>query len=403
MNNTFIQLGKGTINALLIVLFIILILPSVSLAVDDTSVAIEDLQSQVDARKSQMDSLNGQMDSYQEKVNFYANESASLRNDLSLIENQMKLAQLDVAMTQADIEGQEIEMQILEEKIKLEEKQLEAQKIMIEEMLFEMQLNDKLGLIEILFGSEDFNELFTEIEQLEDVSADLNNALEGTKVSKENLEKNRVEQAKRLVQLEELEGELKIKLAGFEQQENAKDALLAITKDSEAEYRVLMSELRQEQQYITSQIVKLQADIERRISESDQVGDPSLLTRPLSGGIITAVFHDPTYPFRHLFEHSGLDTAVPTGTPVYSAAPGVVAWARKGSSYGNYVMVIHSGGMATLYAHLSSYSVTADQFVSRGQVIGYSGNTGFSTGPHLHFEVRVNGIPVDPQAYVVGY
>ena len=71
--------------------------------------------------------------------------------------------------------------------------------------------------------------------------------------------------------------------------------------------------------------------------------------------------------------------------------------------YGNYVMVIHTNGIATLYAHLSRIDVVADQFVSRGDIIGAVGSTGFSTGPHLHFEVRLNGIPTDPLSYLTKF
>lgn len=189
-------------------------------------------------------------------------------------------------------------------------------------------------------------------------------------------------------------------MAMLESQAGAKDVLLAYTEESEAQYRVLLSEMRQEQQYITSQIAALQLEIDEAITTSDDYGGETIFTWPMRG-VITATFHDPTYPFRHLWEHSGLDIATTWGTPVVAAAPGIVAWSRYGSSYGNYVMIIHANGYATLYAHLSSSAVVADQYVGRGEVIGYEGSTGFSTGPHLHFEIRENGIPVDPQVYLV--
>ena len=73
---------------------------------------------------------------------------------------------------------------------------------------------------------------------------------------------------------------------------------------------------------------------------------------------------------------------------------------RNTKWYGNYVMLIHSSNLSTLYAHFTSVAVSPDSYVSKGQIIGYSGNTGFSSGPHLHFEVRSNGIPVDPLNYL---
>ena len=104
-----------------------------------------------------------------------------------------------------------------------------------------------------------------------------------------------------------------------------------------------------------------------------------------------------------MFEHSGLDLPAASGTLVLSAATGYVAWTKNGRLYGNYVMVIHASGVSTLYAHLSRIDVVADQFVARGDQIGAVGSTGLSTGPHLHFEVRKNGIPTNPLDYLISY
>jgi len=98
--------------------------------------------------------------------------------------------------------------------------------------------------------------------------------------------------------------------------------------------------------------------------------------------------------------HSGVDFAAPYGTLVKAADGGQVVQAGYFGGYGYSVMLYHGGGFATWYAHLSSINVSVGQFVQRGQVIGLVGSTGWSTGPHLHFEVRINGIPQDPMAYL---
>ena len=121
---------------------------------------------------------------------------------------------------------------------------------------------------------------------------------------------------------------------------------------------------------------------------------------------LSTLFHDPTYPFRHLFEHTGVDIPEPVGTPVHAAAAGYVAWVRASRDYGNYIMIIHEDGLATLYAHLSAQWAKPDQFVNQGEVIGKSGGVpgmpgaGLSTGAHVHFEVRKDGIPVNPMEYL---
>ncbi len=98
--------------------------------------------------------------------------------------------------------------------------------------------------------------------------------------------------------------------------------------------------------------------------------------------------------------HAGIDIPLPEGTPLRAADSGSVAIAGWVGGYGNYTCIQHGGSLSTCYGHQSSISVSVGQSVSQGQVIGYSGNTGNSTGPHLHFEVRINGSPVDPLGYL---
>jgi murein DD-endopeptidase MepM/ murein hydrolase activator NlpD len=112
-------------------------------------------------------------------------------------------------------------------------------------------------------------------------------------------------------------------------------------------------------------------------------------------GVLTS-----TYGWRWGRMHEGIDLAVPSGTPVVSAAAGTVIVAGWMGGYGNLVVVDHGNGIATAYGHNTSVAVNYGQSVAQGQLIAYSGNTGHSTGPHVHFEVRVNGTPVDPLGYL---
>jgi murein DD-endopeptidase MepM/ murein hydrolase activator NlpD len=98
--------------------------------------------------------------------------------------------------------------------------------------------------------------------------------------------------------------------------------------------------------------------------------------------------------------HEGIDLGAPYGTPIAAAAAGVVIYAGWLGGYGNLTVIDHGGGLATAYGHQSSIVVGVGQSVARGEIIGYVGSTGHSTGPHLHFEVRVNGQPVDPLGYL---
>ena len=118
-------------------------------------------------------------------------------------------------------------------------------------------------------------------------------------------------------------------------------------------------------------------------------------------GWVTSRYGTRTSPFSGILKfHEGLDIAAQTGTPVVASADGVVVKAGFGTGYGNMVEVSHGYGIKTLYAHNSRLNVKAGQRVRRGDVIAYAGDSGSSTGPHLHYEVRLNGLPVNPAKYL---
>ncbi len=118
-------------------------------------------------------------------------------------------------------------------------------------------------------------------------------------------------------------------------------------------------------------------------------------------GWITSPFGNRTSPFSGILKfHEGLDIAAQTGTPVMAPADGVVVKAGFSTGYGNMVEISHGYGIKTIFAHKSRLNVKAGQRVRRGDVISYVGDSGSSTGPHLHYEVRLNGLPVNPTKYM---
>ena len=123
---------------------------------------------------------------------------------------------------------------------------------------------------------------------------------------------------------------------------------------------------------------------------------------PLEGAALTSGFGMRTHPvLGGRRQHQGIDLAAPSGTPVYATADGIVSRADWYSSYGLYISVNHGASMETRYAHLSRLAVAAGDNVKKGDLIGYVGSTGRSTGPHLHYEVRVDGLAVNPSPYMV--
>ncbi|MEA3056446.1 MAG: hypothetical protein QOD30_1878 [Actinomycetota bacterium] len=171
-------------------------------------------------------------------------------------------------------------------------------------------------------------------------------------------------------------------------------ALLASLHTRRAQYERKLKEQQDESDAIA-------ALLRRRGSKGPHISGHGSLSAPLRDPEITSTFGyriHPIYGDRRL--HAGVDFRAPTGTTLLAAAAGEVVFAGWKSGYGNTTIIDHGGGLATLYAHQSSIGVTVGQDVKRGRAIGLSGATGNVTGPHLHFEVRVSGTPVDPLGYL---
>jgi murein DD-endopeptidase MepM/ murein hydrolase activator NlpD len=155
-------------------------------------------------------------------------------------------------------------------------------------------------------------------------------------------------------------------------------------------------------QAASAQLAAKIAEAEKEAQGAASSGSSSSPEPVPSSGFIWPVSGPITSPFgmRWGTLHPGIDIGVPSGTPVHAAASGTVIWCGWMSGYGNLVMIDHHNGLVTLYGHNTSVAVSCNENVSQGQVVSYSGCTGFCTGPHVHFEVRVHGAPVDPLGYL---
>jgi murein DD-endopeptidase MepM/ murein hydrolase activator NlpD len=377
---------------------------------DEEAVAsdISEIKGEIESKKANIDGINSRIGEYKRKITEQERKTASLSGEIELLENRQAKTELDIQATELNIGQVADEIRLLDRQTGDIDAQLGREREMLEDIVRHMQVADDRISIELLFSTESFSDLFDRLKRLENVNADLTDVLNRAEEARERVLALRAEQEGKRGRLTELHVELEQKRALGEQEKVAKESLLVASEKSEAQFSSLLSGLRQEEAYIGQQIALLQGKIESKLNELDDHGDSSVMSWPIEAkkGLST-LFHDPTYPFRHLFEHPGIDIPAPHGTPLAAAAPGYVAWTRTGSQYGNYVMIIHTNGLATLYAHLSSIGVSADQFVARGQLIGKTGGTpgtqgaGLSTGPHLHFEVRKDGIPVNPLKYLV--
>ena len=165
------------------------------------------------------------------------------------------------------------------------------------------------------------------------------------------------------------------------------DASPIVIGDGDAEYRQLYAEWQASEKTAPSPV--------RRSLVAVPLG------MPLADARLTSSYGMRDHPvLRKRMGHKGVDLAAPTGTPIYATADGVVEMAQRYSSYGLYVQINHGGELETRFAHMSSMAVRPGERVKKGQIIGYVGSTGRSTGPHLHYEVRLAGEAVNPIPYM---
>jgi len=255
------------------------------------------------------------------------------------------------------------------------------------------------------------SEFLDQIEYVKNLNSNLNEILSEVKKVKQELEEQNKSLESKKEQLKELRKKLEEQKAAIVDQRVNKKYILDKTKQSEREYQNLLSKAKAEQSAANASIVAAEQAIRAKLLEKN--GKSALTFNdkgfvwPVTKNFITAYFHDPDYPYKHIFQHPAIDIRAGQGSVVRAAASGYVAKA-KNNGYGySYIMIVHGGGLSTVYGHVSRIDVKVDQFVAQGQVIGASGGTpgtkgaGYlTTGPHMHFETRLNGIPVNPLNYL---
>lgn len=372
----------------------------------DESVILE-LNKQIEAQRAKVDKLTEDIEKYKTGINQTRSQAATLQNQVLIINNQIAKADLDIQAKEEEIKTIELEIQKIELEIKNNQDGIERDKVQLSAFIRQLDYYDKKSYLTVLLSNNSFSEFFDQIKNLEGVSEDLQNTLNRVQELTTKLETQKQEMDSKRKTLGELVNKLEDEKASLDDQKGEKQYLVVQTKNSERKYQNLIADLKQAQAAANSQAAylekKLRAELEKKGSgeKFNSLGD-AVLSWPTTVRRITATFHDPDYPFINTVgQHSGLDIGVKSGTPIMAAEAGYVAKAATGTKwYGNYIMIIHSNNLSTLYGHLTSLNVSNDQYVSKGQIIGYSGSTGFSSGPHLHFEVRSNGVPVNPQSYL---
>ena len=271
----------------------------------------------------------------------------------------------------------------------------------------DMEENGVISYIEIIFDSTSFSDMLARLDFVGDIMRadevlyyNLIEARNATEAARDVLEATKLEMETELDLREDKMLEL------VQQLDEASELIGQIEATLETEnalYLEVDAEARRIQNEINEKVEALRREEERKmLAEASRVRGTGELKWPVAtGGYITSGFGTRQHPVFKVYRfHSGIDIGADHGASVLAADRGIVITSAYNSSYGNYIVISHGNGMTTLYAHLSSRRVSEGAEVQKGQIIGLVGSTGVSTGPHLHFEVSVNGQKVNPERYL---
>jgi len=322
------------------------------------------------------------------------------------LKGQVARQRAAIAVTQAKVRETERRVRMTEAEIARREAHLQVREGLLSQRVRAMDKHRSFDYLELVVTSRSFTQLVDRVMIMQDVVRSDQRLVDNLRHERDQvqelgrrLEQQRAEQAGLLQQQQDEEAQL-------ERTRRTQEEALAYYQQLEAQFAEQRQELEAEKARIDALVTQLQAAYD---SEARGLGGGSgsfawpergPITQPFGCTDLLGEPYDPSCPTRHF--HTGLDIGASFGTPIAAADTGVVSYVNTGwgGGYGNFVLVTHGNGYATLYAHLSAISVGTGQAVRRGQVIGAEGSTGYSTGPHLHFEIRYNGAYQNPLSYL---
>ena len=269
------------------------------------------------------------------------------------------------------------------------------------DIVVQRYLQDRTDPVEILFSNVDVGEGLSLAALTETLFSNAADVAEQARVVSDDLRLAQQESERLLTEMADLDRELTEALPLLEERRASWEALERQYDQIAGEWRTALTNLDAEDRALEAFIQEERAreEIRRRLAQLALSGSGGFV-RPASGNVVS-VYGNRLHPILGYYRlHAGIDYDGQTGDSVIASRSGIVILVGWRGGYGRTIILQHNEGFTTLYAHLSSYNVEVDQVVEAGQKIGEIGSTGLSTGPHLHFEIRKDGIPVDPAPYL---
>lgn len=366
--------------------------------------------------------LTNQLDSIQQQVNQQNAAKAdaetvigSVSEQLRQIEEQLRQATAELGTIKEQRVAVENDITLNERQLAEAQKRLEGRESVFYKRVRDIYINGRLSYLDVVIGSKDFSDFANRLEVLKRIIDSDITLINEIKKERADIEAHKQKLEADRAKLVELEKAALAKQAEIEQKKAERNVVLQKAQNDRATAMQAIEELNASSAQVSAMLKERQAAraaaaaaaaaVAAQSSGGQGVSDnwvqgTGQLGWPVSGEI-TSPYGYRVHPiWGTTIYHSGIDIGVDEGTPVHAADGGVVVWSGWMGGYGYAVVIDHGNGLSTLYGHNSELAVDEGQSVAKGQVISYAGSTGNSTGPHVHFEVRVNGDPVDPMGYL---
>ena len=359
-----------------------------------------DLQQQIDQHNQQIQQLNQEIAQYQTQLDATSKKAKTLQNARASLNLQIKKVQTSITLTQNQIAATQLEIQQLGKGIESKQSSIQVDQSGLAQSLRSLDAAEKQPLVVQVLGAEDAITAWQDLDAYDTIQGAVSDRIDTLSKEKQSLTATKTSREQKQAQLQKQQASLASQQGSLTAAKAAQNDLLAQTKNQEANYQAIISQKRSQEASLEAALSDLKSKYNVAI-KPDQItpAGKGVLSWPVDHVVITQYFGNTPFAASGAYNgkgHNGIDLGVPIGTPIRAALSGVVIGSgntdsvRGCYSFGKWVMVRHNNGLNTMYAHLSSIQVSEGQSVSTGQLLGYSGQTGYATGPHLHFGVYVS-------------
>lgn len=381
-----------------------------------------EIEKELIALREQQAEIKKQGQQLQADINENRQQTQTLVSKKADIDQQMDLSRQSIENLNAQIQQYSLLIAQKQDELDASIAEHDALQQQYKTRLRAMEESGDISYWSVLFQSSSFSDLLDRVDMIQEIAKSDQLMLEKLEAASEKIELERAELETQMADLETAKGELADQQALLEEQRAESDALIL---QMSAEYNALSDEyldVEASEAELVAQIKKAETDYfnalsaeeaareaERNRQNNNKVtssgsgsSDSGGFLYPLPSRVaITDSYGNRLHPITQTIRfHDGVDFAASANTSIYASKSGTVTFSGYAEAWGNYVTIAHGDGYSTLYAHMNNATVSTGDYVAQGDVIGYVGSTGWSTGPHLHFSIYYNGSSVNPMNYV---